>query len=340
MKESIDLEILLKSTLEHPYDENVCFLCAEQLIEGSYTEEHVFPKWLQNKFNLWNQELVLLNGTPIKYKNLKIPCCSSCNNELLSELENKIRNGFESGFDSFIKIDDFDIFLWISKIFLGTIYKELFLYYDRKDINSGYILTDEFLKRYSILHFWLQLFKRNNDKSFCPGSIIVLRSQVPHEIKEQFDLIDDSQNGVIYLRFGQIVLIADFLENGLHKKALEDEINRLQQIDLHPLQCKEFAVRTIYGSRLLNVETVINFDLFDGKLVQKIEWKLINKSGELFANWNQEEYSKYLAYYTQTPFEQVFVPPDKVRSVLYNPKGEYFYWAYGSDFPYANTSRV
>lgn len=335
MKDRIDLEKLLKSTLEHPYKADVCFLCADPLEEGSYTEEHVFPKWLQSRFDLWDQELVLLNGTPIKYRNLKIPCCRSCNNELLSELENKIRIGFENGYDSFNKIDDFEVFLWIAKIFLGTIYKELFLFYDRKDESAGYILTNEFLKRYSILHFWLQFANRNDDKSFCPGSVFVLKSQVPINKKEQFDLIDDALNGVIYIRFGEIVVIADFLENGLHKKALEDELRKLQNIDLHPLQSKEFAIRIIYGAKLLNVQTDIKFMIFEGKLIQKLEWKAIN-NGELFSNWNQEEYSKYLSHYTQTPFDQVFVPPDKVRSLLYNPNGEYIHWEYGTEFPYGN----
>lgn len=335
MKEKIDLEKLLKSTLEHPYEADVCFLCADPLVEGSYTEEHVFPKWLQKKFDLWDQELFLLNGTSIKYRNLKIPCCRSCNNELLSELENKIRIGFENGYDSFIKIEEYDVFVWISKIFLGTIYKELFLYYDRKDKDAGYILTDEFLKRYAILHFWLQFANRNDDKSFCPGSVFVLKSQVPSNIKEQFDLVDDASNGVIYIRFGEIVIIADFLENGLHKLALEDELKKLQHIVLHPLQSREFAIRVIYGAKLLNVETNINFTLIDDKLIQKLEWKAINK-GELFSKWNQEEYSKYLSFYTQTPFEQLFVPPDKVRTLLFNPNGEYFFWEYGTDFPYSN----
>lgn len=336
MREKIDLKKLLKSTLEHPYVDNVCFLCADKLSDGNFTEEHVFPRWLQHKYELWNQKLVLLNGTSIKYKNLKIPCCNSCNNELLSELENKIRMASEKGFETFVEIGDYDVFRWISKIFLGIIYKELFLYYDRKDKRSGFILTDEFIKRYAILHFWLQLSNRNDDKTFCPGSIFILKSQIPDSTKEQFDLIDDSSNGVIYVRFGQIVIIADFLENGIHKKFLEDEIEKLHKIELHPLQSKEFAIRVIYGAKLLNIETDIRFELLEDKLLLKLEWKPTNKNGELFSKWNQEEYAKYLSFYTHTPFEQVFVPPDKVKSLLYSPKGEYFFWKYGEDFPYVN----
>lgn len=336
MEKKIDLNKLLKSALDHPYSDKVCFLCADELSTGNSTEEHVFPKWLQNKYDLWDQELVLLNGTSIKYKDIKIPCCYDCNNNLLAELENKIRIASEDGFETFIKVSCHDVFRWISKIFLGIIYKELFLYFDRKDKSAGFILTDEFIKRYSILHFWLQLSNKKNDETFCPGSIFILKSQIPGSIKEQFDLIDDSSNGVIYVRFGSIVIIADFLENGIHQNFLENEIKKLHKIELHPLQSKEFAIRVIYGAKLLNIETEIRFSILEDKLIQKLEWKSNNKSGELFSKWNQEEYARYLAYYTDTPFEQVFVPPDKVRSLLYNPRGEYFFWKYGEDFPYVN----
>ena len=59
-----------------------CFLCGSDLKSENYSVEHIFPKWLQNKFRLWNQELILLNGTAIKYRRLTIPCCKNCNSSL------------------------------------------------------------------------------------------------------------------------------------------------------------------------------------------------------------------------------------------------------------------
>ena len=58
-----------------------CFLCGEILTDENSTEEHIYPKWLQNKFDLWDKQLILLNGTGINYRNLKIPCCKRCNNK-------------------------------------------------------------------------------------------------------------------------------------------------------------------------------------------------------------------------------------------------------------------
>ena len=44
------------------YSRNRCFYCGN-LLRNKNSKEHVFPKWLQEKFNLWDQTIHLLNGT-------------------------------------------------------------------------------------------------------------------------------------------------------------------------------------------------------------------------------------------------------------------------------------
>ena len=64
-----------------------CFLCGKKLKRK--TVEHVFPKWLMNDFDLWDQKITLLNQTKINYRQLIIPCCKECNNVYLSKVEKK-----------------------------------------------------------------------------------------------------------------------------------------------------------------------------------------------------------------------------------------------------------
>jgi len=59
--------------LEKTYTWDNCFLCGIRLGEKN-TEEHIFPKWLQHKFELWDQKLILTNKSKIPYRNLTIPC--------------------------------------------------------------------------------------------------------------------------------------------------------------------------------------------------------------------------------------------------------------------------
>ena len=75
-----------------------CFLCGETLTDENSTEEHIYPKWLQNKFALWDKQLILLNGTGINYRNLKIPCCKRCNNKMSEAIEKPIQIAVTGGY--------------------------------------------------------------------------------------------------------------------------------------------------------------------------------------------------------------------------------------------------
>ena len=72
-----------------------CFLCGTSLTAADVNSaEHVLPKWLQHRFNLWNEELVLTNRTSIPYRQATIPCCTACNNGSLGNLESEISAAF------------------------------------------------------------------------------------------------------------------------------------------------------------------------------------------------------------------------------------------------------
>ncbi len=103
--------------------EKSCFVCSSP----AETDEHIFPKWLQNKYSLWDQTIGLPNETKIPYRQLKIPCCKRCNNEVLSQIETRVENGSAS---------EQDLWKWAAKIHYGLLRKDDFLEWDRK--NPGY----------------------------------------------------------------------------------------------------------------------------------------------------------------------------------------------------------
>ncbi len=51
------------------YGRRACFLCGRLLFDD-FSEEHVFPRWLQKRFHLWNRSLQLTNRTRIRYRQL------------------------------------------------------------------------------------------------------------------------------------------------------------------------------------------------------------------------------------------------------------------------------
>ncbi len=90
-------------------DRGHCFRCGAALGATSKTEENVVPKWLQDKFGLWNNRLLLSNGTPILYRQLKLPCCAACNGGGLSAVGNKVRRVVEGGYSALSRLDRLSI---------------------------------------------------------------------------------------------------------------------------------------------------------------------------------------------------------------------------------------
>lgn len=83
----------------------------------------MIPKWLQSHFDLWDQELLLPNRTSIRYRQLTIPACKTCNSEVFDRLERRVQEGTAS---------DSDIWKWANKIHYGLGFKDRFLEWDRK----------------------------------------------------------------------------------------------------------------------------------------------------------------------------------------------------------------
>ena len=328
----------LKSALAHPYRPDTCFMCAADLDAENQTDEHVIPKWMQERFNLWSEELVLINGTSIPYRQLKIPCCFTCNNQRLSPLENRIKAAFAAGFNSVDELPKFDLFRWLAKIYLGIQYKQLSLLADRSQPDMGTILDPDFVRHYAILHFWLQLSTCTNKPEYAPGSVWIFPTQTPAEIDLQFDLKDDATNGVIAIRAGSVGVIADFLENGVHQEINADRCRKIAQIELHPQQFTELVAFIVYEAGLLGQRSEVNFFETDGKLEYAIEWWSTVEGDSPMNSFSQPDYARILSFYTGIPFDDLYKPPNLLTTWLHDPKGNIVYWPLGEPHPFAGMS--
>lgn len=92
-----------------------CLFCNVELSASNRTKEHVFPRWLQQRYDIAKCELELLNGTAARYDQLLVPACRECNNIHAGQLEARIAEGTASSQD---------MWLWMLKIHLGLLYWE------------------------------------------------------------------------------------------------------------------------------------------------------------------------------------------------------------------------
>ena len=91
--------------------------------EETSSEEHVVPRWMQRRFSLANQTYNLPNGTPIAYRNAKVPAAQAHNTKF-GEIEDRLSRGVATLQE---------IYLWAFKIHVGLIHRSASL---RIDIRS------------------------------------------------------------------------------------------------------------------------------------------------------------------------------------------------------------
>jgi hypothetical protein len=325
--------LLFQAVRDRKLGQRTCFLCGRRLGTRNRSDEHVIPKWVQDQFELWNQELNLLNGTGIKYRQLKIPCCKTCNNVHLSKVESAVRDAVMAGPEHAIQLDQKTLFLWLGKIFYGLLFKEHFLKTDRRRANSRRIVPRSLLDRYGLHHNFLQAarlpFRFLDD---VPASILVVPVQSPSDIRFQFDFRDSYQVLAISIRLGNVGIVGALQDGGAQRKGLFNFLKRYQNVcrPLHPLQFQELTAKFFYKTGIQN--RIPKFVLAESvDHVAVVQAPLGGMSLKpIWDDWNQEEYAQMLALFTGSALEQVWEPPNRVRSWLETADNEVNYFDFNA----------
>lgn len=296
-------------------EEKQCFLCGETVMNS--TKEHIFPKWLLRKYNLYNQRVkILMNDTTIQYKNLTIPCCLKCNGEHLSILEGKMKKIIEENSDQLQKEEEEIIFLWGAKIFYGLLYKELELVYDRTNPESSTIMNKEFLENYKTLHHLLQGIIVPTKYEGKPWSIFKFNIG-----EEGFDYYDNFLSYVFAIRLGKVAYIICLEDGNIQQNEYSEYFSEIKRNVIHPIQFRELIAKVNYKESLR-----IKNPKFITISQERQRTLIITKpSGNIYNQWDMSIYGKMLGQllggYRLDNY--INVEEDKITSFLFNEDGSF-----------------
>ena len=226
-----------------------CFACGGEPTAGD--GEHIIPRWAQRRFDLFNQTLTLLNGSRIPYRQLTIPCCESCNNGFLRDIENAVIE--------ILKKPDFSdlgpritLGRWLCKVFIGLLVKETTLLLDQRDPSKGSILSQDFLEEFRQAQFILQSARKRTIFHSLHGphpfTLYMYRIESDDDFGE-FDLSTSLMGQSIAVRLGRVGVV--FVnDGGLQYEAGRKGPLHLDGRRLHPVQFSEVAARVHYKATL------------------------------------------------------------------------------------------
>jgi hypothetical protein len=317
-----ELELLFNPEDQIQYGRDVCFLCGAALPVERDTDEHVIPKWVQNRFDLWNQRLAILNKTEIPYRQLTIPCCVTCNGTHLNKIETAMQKACDAGAQAVRDLPSQTVFIWLGKILYGLLYREHFLHWSRRDPNEGPIVDEEMLRRYKLHHQFLQAaripFEFHAD---VPASIFVYETLEPADNKMRFDFRDNPLMLSISIRVGRVGIIACLQDGSAVKDSFGDVYKKYEKLQLHDIQFKEITARVWYDLSRFNRTPKFIIGEQNGA-VQVFMNTLGGLSGKpLFEEGDLEQYGKMLAAFLFAPEDEI-TSRGKVMTWLHKPSGE------------------
>lgn len=212
------------------FNDNTCFLCGSDC--DKKTAEHIFPKWLQRKYDLWNEQLRVTNDSLIPYRFLTVPCCEKCNNVDLSKMEVKFQELLERSFENLNDEDEQVVFQWTAKILYATRYKELSLLVDRKNPELGKILSPNELEGYSALHLFLQSIRfKTIFNSPKPWSLFVFTCS-----DDEFFYHNNLGALCVSMKFGTVAITIIFEDNNM----IEDFMKSFKKLRNYPINFAQY----------------------------------------------------------------------------------------------------
>lgn len=116
---------------------DICIFCATK---HNLTKEHILPQWVYDK-NPSKFFITNTNGTSQTYNKSVLPCCKTCNNNILGHIEESIKNIFKNtiiGQNEYTNDKIELVILWLEIIAYKLQVMEIRRTFNR-NINSDYI---------------------------------------------------------------------------------------------------------------------------------------------------------------------------------------------------------
>lgn len=297
-----------------------CFLCGEKFPIDKITREHVFPKWLQRRLDIWNRQLTLVNGTRIKYRSFTAPACVDCNGISLSRIEDKVATALPLGAKAVRALGHEILYVWLSKLMFGALYVEALLPSDRSNHHAGPILPSTVLENFRHLHFMMQAARTSVEfhsfETKFHASVLVFPVQRHPSAAHRFMYRDDVLHGCIAVRLDTVGLIC-VADGGAQERLAEEIFPKLFSHNLHPLQFEEICAKVFAKARTQRLVPKYVTAISPGR-TSVTQMPFGGMSGAIFGDWDQQLYALMLADFTGYPLEIISPGEGKITSWIGN----------------------
>lgn len=236
-----------------------CFLCGLPESESKpFDYEHVIPDWVVTRFKLTGHRVRLPNATLADtYDKYTIPCCKDCNRLLGKEMEKEISGMTVGGYRALINRVEAEgdaalhrLFTWISLVYFKVHYRDR-KYREHRDPRKGDGYVSDRYDWDTFHHVYCMARSVLTGAEIAPtvfGSLLILQTEDATGV-QGFDYIDDSEEKVVFIRLGDLALLA-VLNDGQHVKPyLQGLLEGAQQ--LYPMDLLGIIAQAMFHNHYL-----------------------------------------------------------------------------------------
>ena len=296
-----------------------CFLCDVELstapdAPNGATDEDVFARWLQRRFNVAGQHFPLNDGTERLYSDLLVPACRQCNNVYMSSIEDRIARAITGDFARFAQLRREDLYLWCAKIYYGLIYHQTKL----SDWRAGSVpfnpqLPQDRLHELDFLLRVLQGFRKRvmvgGPKKFFSLLTFPLSGST-----QDFKPALTKEFPCIALQLGSVGVICVLDDFGTTENVYDEfYATALNGKVLDPMQFWELVARLSYLSWIMPFR--FTYSCFEGQHDMMLEYSP-ESLGE--CAYDERIQAQWIADLTGSPIDMIYVN-GSARSLLLRP---------------------
>lgn len=283
-----------------------CFICGSENGTKDFNDEHIIPRWILKKFNLFERSITLPNGKAFKYGKYKISCCNDCNSLLGNSLEKKVSEGFEGDIKKsrcFFNENKEIIFQWVCLLYIKTHLRD-------REFISDFKKKDKISDKYEweTLHHTYCIARAVysgvviEEKTY--GSMFFFECDTS-DFSEPFDYIDLYGTGTVLIKMKYFILICVIDDSKLVHKLIDEYLNKITG-KLNDIQLRElFARITDKNVRIIDKP---KFMTLGNREQKKLIIGAIVKDNVRIASYNKKIFG-----------EMMF---KLVQNHLYKPEGE------------------
>ena len=298
-----------------------CFICGSSPNLKQFNNEHVLPRWLLKKYQLFERSIALPNGTNFRYRSYTVPCCRECNTMMGRDIEEPIRRILNGSLESLIEHIEREgvrlLFIWLCLIFIKTHLKSRTLPVERDRRKESSLIGDQY--DWTLLHHIhcvaRSFYTRASIDQNVFGSLLIFQAKTGSSY-EPFDYYDIYGANSILVRVGNFSLVSvlddaggsldmfrnhiDIINGPLSPIQLREILAHLSYINLHIKERPAFFTELRKPPRIRARVPVVELDDLDkahrGQLLDACCGPML----ENFTNSNIEEVKLHLLQGTHT----------------------------------------